>query len=198
MKNFEAVRLWGLALNFWRLTRNASDELIKAGNPNSMFYEGWETPTNEEYEEHVKWADDNIVEPLLFNFYHGIELSLKSLIAAKGVQLKASHKLSQLLSEFNSLYPNSELTEFFEKYIVLDKNPSILKVFCSESSITMDYFFQSLKYPSSTTGISFNHTVLRSHGEDGVALFQDISSELAKVTVQFNRLIERECIDKPA
>ncbi|WP_444921340.1 hypothetical protein ACJJID_02455 [Microbulbifer sp. CnH-101-G] len=198
MKNFEAVRLWGLALNFWRLTRNASDELVKAGNPDSMFYKGWEAPTDEEYEEHVKWADTNIAEPLLFNFYHGIELSLKSLIAAKGVELKASHKLSQLLSDFNSLYPNSELTEFYEKYIILDKHPSILKAFCVESGITMDYFFQSLKYPSSTKGISFNHSALRSHSEDGIELFQDISNELAKVKVQFTTLIEGERICQSA
>ena len=194
VKNFEAVRLWGLALNFCRLTRNASDELVKAGNPDSMFYEGWEIPTDEEYEEHVKWADTNIAEPLLFNFYHGIELSLKSLIAAKGIELKASHKLSQLLSEFNSLYPNSVLTKFYEKYIVLDKCPNILKTFCVESGITMDYFFQSLKYPSSTKGISFNHSVLRSHGEDGIELFQDISKEIVKVKVEFTRLVEGECI----
>ncbi|WP_231758405.1 HEPN domain-containing protein [Microbulbifer elongatus] len=198
MKNFEAVRLWGLALNYWRLTRNASDELVKAGNPESMLYEGWGNPTDEEREEHFKWADTNIVEPLLFNFYHGIELSLKSLIAAKGIELKASHKLSQLLSKFTSLYPNSELIEFYEKYIVLDKSPGILKTFCAESGITMDYFFQSLKYPSSTKGVWFNHSTLRSHDKDGIELFQDISNELDKVKAQFTTHIEAECIGQPA
>ena len=97
MDKFEAVRLYGLAINFWQLTLNVAYESINRDNPSSMLYEGWGWPTDEEYEEHMKWSDLNIVEPMLFNFYHGIELSLKSLILAKGNEIKKEHKLSILL-----------------------------------------------------------------------------------------------------
>jgi len=53
-----------------------------------MSYEGWHWPSDEEFEEHTKWADSNIAEPVLFNFYHGLELSLKSLILVKGNEIE--------------------------------------------------------------------------------------------------------------
>jgi hypothetical protein len=93
LDKFEAIRLYGLASNFWQLPLNVATKLIESGNPGATTYDGWGCPGDEEYEEHIKWPDLNIIEPTLFNFYHGIELSLKSLIRAKDAELKNDHKL---------------------------------------------------------------------------------------------------------
>ena len=195
MDKFEAVRLFGLASNFWQLTLNVACELIERGNPSSMSYSGWGWPGDDEFEEHTKWSDLNIVEPTLFNFYHGIELSLKSLIRAKDVELKKDHKLSKLLKEVEGLYGRTEFIEFYEKYIYTNNLPYILKNFCSESGMTMDLFFQSLKYPISTNGIEFHHSSLRAHDEEGVILFHEISSDLKCTRKEIEKYLTNECRD---
>mgnify|MGYP000185682060 CR=1 FL=1 len=195
MDKFEAFRLFGLASNFWQLTLNVACELIERGNPSSMSYSGWGWPGDDEFEEHTKWSDLNIVEPTLFNFYHGIELSLKSLIRAKDVELKKDHKLSKLLKEVEGLYGRTEFIEFYEKYIYTNNLPYILKNFCSESGMTMDLFFQSLKYPISTNGIEFHHSSLRAHDEEGVILFQEISSDLKGTRKEIEKYLTNECRD---
>jgi hypothetical protein len=195
LDKFDAVRLYGLSINFWQLTLNAAAELINSGNPSSMRYEGWGMPSGEEYEEHMKWSDINIVEPTLFNFYHGIELSLKSLIYAKEIEINNNHKLSNLFDTYKSLYDNQILNSFYEKYIHQDKLPCILKDFCQESDMTMDLYFQSLKYSTSTKGQIFNHSSLRAHGENGVKLFQEIQESLKSVRKEIKQLVLTECKD---
>lgn len=195
MDKFEAVRLYGLALNFWQLTLNVAGELIRTGNPCSMFYEGWHWPSDEEYEEHTKWSDINIIEPTLFNFYHGIELSLKALIFAKTEELNNNHKLSELLSVVRDLYCDQGVVQFYDKYIESDKIPFILKNFCKKSGMSMDLYFQSLKYPTSTKGVEFNHNSLRAHGLDGVELFKEISVDLKSARSRIEKHIVTECRD---
>lgn len=195
MDKFEAVRFFGLASNFWQLTLNVAGELVERGNPSSMFYEGWDWPTDEEYEEHTKWSDLNIIEPTLFNFYHGIELSLKSLILVKNEELKNDHKLSTLLTKVKQLYGDAEFIGFYEKYIFQKRLPEILNNFCLENGMTMDLYFQSLKYPTSTKGHKFNHSSLRSLGEDGKVLFQEIAVDLRSTRKEVQNYIASECKD---
>lgn len=195
MDKFYAVRLLGLASNFWQLTLNVAKELIARENPTSMSYSGWEWPSKDEYEEHMRWSDINIIEPTLFNFYHGMELSLKALIHAKGYKINNNHCLSDLLNTVSSLYLNEQLIGFYEKYILLENLPLVLKEFCSKSNMTMDFFFQSLKYPSSTKGTDFSHSLLRARGEEGVKFFEALQHDLRIAREHLERLVIAECQD---
>lgn len=195
MDKIYAIRLYGLAINFWQLTLNASKELVSRGNPSSLFFVGWKLPSDEELNEHTKWSDINIAEPTLFNFYHGMELSLKALILAKGIEVKNDHRLSSLLTKFSSLYAHQEINEFYEKYIQTDKLPSILKEFCNKSNMTMDLYFQSLKYPASTNNVDFDHSCLRYKEENGVDFFKILSNDLIKAKKEIEQLIMSECKD---
>jgi hypothetical protein len=47
LDKFEAIKLYGLASNFWQLTLNVAAELIERGNPGSMTYDGWGCPSDE-------------------------------------------------------------------------------------------------------------------------------------------------------
>jgi hypothetical protein len=195
LDKFQAIRFYGLCLNFWQLTLNASSELIKAGNSSSMSYKGWHWPSDEEFEEHTKWSDANIAEPVLFNFYHGIELSLKSLILAKGNEIGKSHKLSELLKVVSKLYESEELLCFYRKYINLEKSPLVIQEFCKASGITMDFYFQSLKYPASTKGKDFELSFLRAREHHGIALFQELCSDIKSIRKLLNKIISTECSD---
>lgn len=189
MSQFEAVKTYELAMNFWHLTFNASQEVIKSGNPSCMLYDGWGSPTDEELDDYMKWSDVYLIEPILFNFYHGIELSLKSLLIAKGINTKNSHKLSALLDDVIKSYSNVSVISFYRKYIVHDDNPQILKDFCKYSNVTMDLYFQSLKYPTSTKGAEFDHSILSSHGETGITLFEEISKDIKNTKRLIRELI---------
>ena len=193
LNKIEALRFFGLAYNFWQLTLNISEELIKRGNPDSIMYEGWGQLNKDEYEEHFKWSDLTIIEPTLFNFYHGIELSLKSLILAKDLQLTHDHQLSKLLTKVKELYGSAKFIGFYEKYIEQKNMPSIISDFCRDSKVTIDQYIQSLKYPTSTKGIEFNHSSLRAHGEDGVAMFKEISSDLSAARQVIKEYVSNEC-----
>ncbi|MDI5993450.1 HEPN domain-containing protein [Pseudomonas sp. MDMC216] len=195
MDKFQAIRFYGLCLNFWQLTLNASSELIKAGNSSSMSYEGWHWPSDEEFEEHTKWSDSNIAEPVLFNFYHGIELSLKSLILAKGNEIEKNHKLTELLQAVSELYQSEELLCFYGKYIHLDKSPLVIQEFCKASDITMDFYFQSLKYPVSTKGEDFDLSLLRAREHHGIAFFQELYNDIKSARKLLNKIVSTECND---
>jgi len=128
--------------------------------------------------EATKWSDLNISIPLLFNFYHGLELTLKGFLIIKGGKFKSSHKLSVLLSKFVEEFSNKPLIKPIEKYIDCTKLPNILLEFCKESSITIDDYYQSLKYPESNNGEKYSHYSLRGNAEDGVRFFEDLVSDI--------------------
>ncbi len=195
LDKFEAVRLYFLASNFWQLTLNVASELIKRGNPGSLMRSGWGAPSEEEMEEELRWSDLHIIEPTLFNFYHGIELSLKALLVAKGEPIEKIHKLSRLLELVNSRYDSKELSDFYGAYILTERLPPILKGFCSASGVTMDLYYQSLKYPTGTKAESFNHSALRGHEFEGVKLFSQISEDLVRSRKVIEKFIESECRD---
>ncbi len=69
----------------------------------------------------MRWSDLHIIEPTLFNFYHGIELSLKALLVAKGEPIEKIHKLSRLLELVNSHYDSKELSDFYGAYLLTER-----------------------------------------------------------------------------
>lgn len=96
-----------IGYNFLQLTINSIEELEKQGNKRAVAM-GGELSEEEfwfEFEKRTKWNDQNIAIPVLFNFFHGVELMLKGLIFFCGGELaNKTHKLSHLL---NSLKKNS-------------------------------------------------------------------------------------------
>jgi len=76
----------GLGYNFLQLTINSIEELENQGNKNLLFLDGnlSEDESWLKYDQQTKWNDNNIAIPVLFNFYHGIELVLKGLILKSG------------------------------------------------------------------------------------------------------------------
>jgi len=82
---------------------------------------GERTPEEEakELDRQTKWSDARLVEPLLFNFYHGLELLLKGFALWKsGSNPKLDHLLTVLLDSFMKEYPREvDLISAFQKYL---------------------------------------------------------------------------------
>lgn len=193
MNELEPIKLISLCFNFWQLVVNSADELAKSGNHSSMAYEGFQNPTQSEFENHTKWSDLRIAEPVLFNFYHGIELSLKALIVAKDKGPQGGHELSKLANRVEELYSDPLLNKFYSRYIETPKLHLILQEFCHSSKADMDLFYQSLKYPSARNGSTFNHLTLRARLEEGTELFTAIKRDIEEIKPKLEQHIVAEC-----
>ncbi|MGB1456460.1 HEPN domain-containing protein, partial [Spongiibacter marinus] len=126
MDRYESISYALMARDFWRLVSNSCEELVKRGNPQSLMYEGWHWPSDKEWMEHTKWSDINIAQPVLFNFYHGIELSLKALLSAKELEPPKKHTLSSLYTSAIERYSDQRIEKFYSKYVLDENLPEIL------------------------------------------------------------------------
>ena len=72
---------------------------IESGNKFMLISD--EEISEKEYFKATEWSDSNVIIPVLFSFYHGVELLLKGLLMmADGYRLEASHKITTLLKDF--------------------------------------------------------------------------------------------------
>jgi hypothetical protein len=187
----KALGFWKIGRNYLHLVGSVSNETYRQGN---NFVATWDvdmdewdsTDAGEEdsievFGNQTKWSDFNLVIPLLFNFYHGLELLLKGFICAKNIQIEQSHKLSKLLLDFKDNFQNCELTLYFEKYIEQNKLPNVLSEFCSTSGISIDDYYQALKYPEGTSGSHFQHYPLQYRGQRGSQFFKNLGDDIEKI-----------------
>ena len=91
--------------NFWSLTRNSIEEMEKQGNKTIIVSEYSENITEKQswknYELLTNWNDQNIGIPVLFNFYHGLELFMKGLLEIKRITFETSkHNLKSLYEKW--------------------------------------------------------------------------------------------------
>jgi hypothetical protein len=183
---------FSLSSNFLQLVENILNETISYGNID--LYIGYpREDIHEHYSNITKWSDFRIFVPTLFNFFHGIELLLKG--ANYKVRLpvgKPNHKLSKLLSDFKSNYPNAT-----ELYVILDKyiyptaaNCKILFTFYSSNSIPdSSKFIEFLKYPYSQDFQSdFNHSDLKNLGNEGISFFKQITEDIKTIKTERAKL----------
>lgn len=163
----------GLGYNFLQLTINSIEELEKQGNKNHLFLDGnlSEHESWLKYDQLTKWNDNNIAIPVLFNFYHGIELVLKGLILKCGGEIQKRHKLSLLLENLKKSPnpPNLELLNHFEQILSYDLNS-----FFSSNNKTADDFFELLKYPQLKKGEEVIFKDIRGLGTTGIQTFVEI------------------------
>jgi hypothetical protein len=175
----KALGFWVVGIQYLHLVQAVSSEIHRQGNTHIIMSD--ETITTDEYMEKTKWSDHNLVIPLLFNFFHGLETLLKGFLCANRIQVKKSHKLSELLISFKNEFYYSSLIPYFEKYIDKDKLPNILSEFCNKSNIGIDEYYQALKYSEGISGNQYQHYPLKYQGQKGVQFFDDLRKDIEKI-----------------
>jgi hypothetical protein len=127
---------------------NCIDEMERQGNKDSVCSSGEhdDVELDRIFEDGIKWSDRNLGIPILFNFYHGVELILKGLILRCGGVLpsKRKHDLKHLLSILSSTQdaPDLTLTNFFSELISYDPNG-----FFKSNNKEVSKYYELLKYP---------------------------------------------------
>ena len=139
-----------------------------------------EKSNSDKYEQQTRWSDFNIGVPILFNFYHGLELMLKGLILEYGQSLESKdHKLSQLLIKLKSgdSVPSDKIIQIFEKYV----NHGPFFEFFKSNDLNTDNFYELLKYPESKKNKQFRFYEIRGTEERGLACFREIRLDIQKL-----------------
>jgi HEPN domain-containing protein len=173
----------GLGYNFLQLTINSIEEMEKQGNKSLLFFPGniSDDEMKSQYDEKTKWNDNNISIPVLFNFYHGVELVIKGLIVKCGGQLTTMHKLSDLLKELKKSQnpPSEDLINHFEEILKFNLNN-----FFDSNNKSVDTFYESFKYPQYKNGGSVIFKDVRGLETSGLELFISIKNMAADIKLK--------------
>ncbi len=172
------LAFWMTAIQYLHLVEVVSEETVKQGNCWAVVSS--EEVSWEEYAQRTKWSDFEIAVPILFNFYHGIELLLKGFILAKG-ELRQVHKISELYKRFCEIFPDNPVVELLKPYIRKIDPSSILGGFLSSNGISIDEYYQALKYPTSTKGAKYFHRPLQFNTDVGLKYFHELNQCVLKL-----------------
>jgi hypothetical protein len=185
-KYYDAFGYLRIGIQYLNLVEAVANETIQQGN-------NWVvvSDTKVSLEQHlleIKWSDHMIIVPMLFSFYHGVETLLKGFILCKGKLKTKNHKLSGLLEEFKNSFPNHNLNNLLSRYIENNQLPEPLASFCSNPSISVDEFYQALKYPESIKGKKYRHTHLMYKSGSGLPFFYGLVSDIKQIRLNAVKL----------
>ena len=174
-----AIAYWTMGQRFLRIANVTSEQLVVTGNP-------WVVSSDEEispdkYNEETKWADHSIGIPILFNFYHGIELMLKGTILFCDNEYKPrTHKFTSLIQKLKEhLNEDSPFIKKIESYTVVPD--SIIKNFLDTNQINIDNWYESLKYPESNDNQEFTHLDLIYNSLRSLDFWKNLSSDSLEI-----------------
>lgn len=188
-KHQKPLSYWRIGFQYLHLVEITTAETIRQGNTHVIITDirdGELTP--EAYKKQTQWSDFEIILPVLFNFYHGIEVVLKGFLIAADKPVHTNHKLSELINCFEQCYPENSIAQTIKKYIVREQLPTVLSNFCKESEISIDDYYQALKYPESKKGSAYFHKPLKYNGSNGIHFFKELHDDIATLQPQIVNL----------
>lgn len=178
---------WETGIQYLHIVESVAEKVVESGN--KFVVTSDEEVSAEEYEKQTMWADHNLAIPLLFNFYHGLEVLLKGfLVSTNLLKGNKNHKLTDLLNEFEKEFNTTILSTLLKKYLNVESLNEPLKSFCIESSITVNDFYQALKYPENKVGKPYLHEKLMLKGANGVWFYKELIRDIKRIRVLAVRL----------
>lgn len=192
-----ALSFWTAAIEYLALVENVANETINQGNVWTLIRGHENGPiTPAEYENATRWSDHTIIVPLLFNFYHGIELLVKGfLLVTPASKVEAKHTLQELSREFVQKYPQeTEINGFLIKYTKEASLPPLLSKFLKSNGLSFNGLYHALRYPSNVNFQNLKtYVTLKYKGEDGLVFFRSLMEDINAVrraAVKLGRIIE--------
>ena len=195
-----SLSFWTMSFHYLNLIQAALTEIIKHGN--KWFVISDQPIDWEEYNKTTKWSDFNIIVPLLYNFYHSLELLLKGFILLKKTDnsVKLDHDIERLLSDFLKQYPEEHcLINVLNKYIGQNISSTILSNFLKENNYSSNRFFELLRYPADLNlRHFFTYMQLKYNGGEAVPFFEELQSDtecIRRCAVSLARMFEHKYED---
>jgi len=142
--------------HYKQMVINTLEMAIKDKNPSVIISDTF--ITEKDLNKKTKYCDYSIIYPLLFLFYHWIELILKGFLLVlikedpetKKPDIKkiAHHNIIKLLKQFKGSYSNEkDIINFFEKYTIKNNMPSFLKDFFDKNELSVKNYYTFFRYP---------------------------------------------------
>ncbi|MFA5326316.1 MAG: hypothetical protein WC384_00865 [Prolixibacteraceae bacterium] len=184
-KRIIARRHFDIAANFFHLVELILSETINRGNMQNYI----EPPIHQvqqTYKQMTRWGDFRIIIPVLFNFFHGIELNLKGTNYLTDIpqSKKINHKLSDLLEKFKENHTEQiVLIDIYNYYISPNSSCSILKNLYAYNNIPdSSDFYEIFRYPyTKNMNEAFDYKFIRNNGEKGIEFFKKIRTDITKI-----------------
>ena len=148
--------------------------------------ESWEY-----YEEKTKYSDFNIILPVLFNLYHGLELLMKGLIRLYGEVTDNNHNFDYLLRRLMCLDKEQDnLIDVLKKYIKTPIQIRFLEKYRRSQKISsINSLYQSFRYPVESTGKkAYNYFVIKYQEAD---LLPDLKEVINDIDIIIRGVVKR-------
>lgn len=171
-----------LSEKYLRLVKNVLEESIRQQNKHIIVEDvkdgefSWDV-----YEAETKWSDFNVLIPVLFNFYHGIELLLKGFLTlANNYDLQAHHDAQELLRDFkNHFEGEKELTKTLEKYLNHNFMPALLAKCLTDNNMKIKDLYIFLRYHSDRSFQKiYDYLNLKYNSTDAIPFFNDMVNDI--------------------
>lgn len=190
-----ALEYWQVAFQYLDLSEKVATLIYESGNKYMLVQEGDikdydPAKLDEEFKEATKWSDIHHSLPVLFNFYHGVEVLLKGFTAASN-ELKTGHNLTSLFETVETTHEGEEFLSILKKYIDSESLPEVLKKFMLGSSPTIDDWYEALKYPEARSGYKFAHQELRNLGAIGADFYDGLAQDIHQIRISAVSYVKR-------
>lgn len=163
------------------MVTNTLEMAIKSGNPSVIISNSY--ITDQDLINKTKYCDYSIVVPLLFLFYHWIELVLKGFLFTKeNIDIKnlTHHNVKKLLKEFKKYFSNEkDIINFFEKYTRKDNMPYLLKTFFGKNNLSVGNYYYFFKYPlDNNFNFKYDYSSIKYTNKEGLTFFKDLLKDI--------------------
>lgn len=167
---------------YLNLSRGVCEQIIR--NRNRYMLISDHQLTLKEIERKTKWNDVNMVIPLLFNFYQGLELMLKGFVLfSEGGKVKLDHLITELYRKFHTHYTDQKnLINLFGRYINKSQMPELLYEFLEHNKLSVNRFYESLRYPfNNSLTKEYQHYKLKYQSNDGIEFFRSLKKDINRM-----------------
>ena len=165
------------------MVTNTLEMAIKSGNPSVIISDRY--ITEQDLINKTKYCDYSIVDPLLFLFYHWVELVLKGflLVLVKeddDIKKIAHHNIIKLLKEFKNNFSNEkDIINFFEKYTKKNNMPTVLKMFFNKNNLSVKNYYNFFRYPlDKNFNIKYDYSSIQYTNKEGLVFFKDLLKDI--------------------
>jgi len=179
--DLKALLFLTLGSKYLNLVHNALEESVKSGNLHIIVSDGelsWE-----DYYKKTKWSDFFIIEPVLFSFYHGLELTIKGLLFLTGSNdVEATHEILILYKKLTQVENlPKDIIDVMKRYVTVSGD-FFISDFLTENNKNIDDLYESLRYPTDKKLLNLNSYIkLHYHGKSGIKQYEEILKDIRKL-----------------
>lgn len=174
--------------HYKQIVINTLEMAIIGENPSAIISDTY--TTEKALNEKTKYCDYSIIYPLLFLFYHWIELLLKGFLLVlvkensetKKPDIKkiAHHNIIKLLKQFKENYSNEkDIINFIEKYTIKNNMPSFLKDFFDKNELSVKNYCNFFRYPlDKYFDLPCDYSSIKHTDKKGLIFFKDLLKDI--------------------